>query len=279
MKTKDKIINTLLKGRFWFYKNFQPNKRSNYSPSNKKGYKLLFEDDFDEVSWGYSGENEWKIGEFWGEFHPDNLDTYYGPPKLIKGDSCALFNVTHKPKVFGDKTIPFEVSLLSSEKMFRKQYGRFECRMTLPKGVGSWPAFWLYGPTWPPEIDVIETYGRDKGKTNNIQEINLHYGRTEDFTYDNMGAWKIKVDKLKRINKTFYEFALEWHPDKIEIFVDNIKVFQFTDKEILDKHLNKEYGAMWVIIGHNLEPGYVNPEDNTYYSSFKVDYIRVYDKT
>ena len=62
-----------------------------------------------------------------------------------------------------------------SQKSFKQQYGRFECRMTIPHEKYVWPAFWMWGSTWPPEIDVHELYGGKDGKKAGRQEMGLHY--------------------------------------------------------------------------------------------------------
>ena len=91
---------------------------------------------------------KWKIGEGWGAFHPDKMNVYYGPPEIIPNTSTAKFTVKHKPKTFvyqgQDVEIPFQVSLLSSQKSFKQQYGRWECRCTIPFNPWVWPAFWMW---------------------------------------------------------------------------------------------------------------------------------------
>lgn len=189
-----------------------------------------------------------------------------------------MFTVKHKPKEFelynNKITIPFEVSLLSTERTFEQMYGRFECRMTLPKAVGAWAAFWMWGPTHPPEIDMIEAYGKESGLDTRYQKINLHYGEGENKT--NMKSWTVKVDKKSGVGKNYHEFAVEWKPNSIEIYTDGIKVFQYTGKKVLDKWFNKPDTIMRVIIGNSLFSGFIDNNDSEYYSEFKVDYIRAY---
>ena len=61
---------------------------------------------------------------------------------------------------------PYTSARLSSKQTFR--YGVFEMRARLPRGKGTWPAFWLLaGPKnnwkWPDdgEIDIMEHVGYD----------------------------------------------------------------------------------------------------------------------
>ena len=275
LKLRDYFTNLYLKYRYQFIRHFRPKRLINKSPIHKENHKLIFCDNFDKENWDYNGYDKWRIGETWGLYHPDKPNVYYGPPTVKKDDGVTAFTVKYKPKKFlslrnDDKiNIPFEVSLLSSEKMFRSKYGRFECRMTLPKEPGTWPAFWLYGNPWPPEVDIIETYGGGSGQRNRIQEINIHYGANPKIK--NIGAWKIKIDKAKNLGKNFYEFAFDWTPQRMDFYTNGIRVFQFTDDEILNEWFNTD---MFIIINNSLQSSFMPDED--YYSEFLVDYIRVY---
>ena len=140
-----------------------------------------------------------------------------------------------------------------------QQYGRFECRCTLPKGKNLWSAFWMYGDGWPPEIDVLETSGLG------VQEINLHWGHPEDGTKDSLGAQKIRIEKDSETN--FHEFAVEWTPEKIDFITDGIKVFTYRDTGVLDKYFNTPMG---MLINHGIKN--LDVEEST----FHVDYVRAY---
>ena len=278
----DRIYNNYLRIRFYIIRHFLPHLLNNNSDFNKRGWVNTFNDDFDKVSWGAKQDNKkWIIGEHWGQYHPNNRFMYFAPPKAIK-DSCAVMTIEYNPKGFirdGEKfTIPFSASWLSTARSFRQKHGRFECRMSLPKEPWTWPAFWTWGPTWPPEIDVIEAYGRKDGRDVVNQEINLHWGKREDNTKDAMNPWIIKVDDWDEdLNNRFHEFAVEWLDDKIDIFVDGIHVFRFRNKEILDKFFNN--GPQWVLVNHNIQGVHIPKEEyEDYYSEFLVDYVRVYKK-
>jgi beta-glucanase (GH16 family) len=269
---KDYLFNQWYRLIFFYHRIFKTRKFKNNSTLFKKDYELIFVDNFKEINWNSVGNDKWKIGEQWGEYHPGRPNTYFGAPKLKKvdGEIYTAFTSEYNPKEFNGITIPYESSWLTSCNFLKTKYGRFECRMTLPDEEWSWPAFWLWGSPWPPEIDIIEAYGWDSGKTAVYQEINMHYGENSS-NREHIRPWIIKIGKSKNLTKEFYEFAMEWSPNNIEIFTNGIKIFQYTKKEILDKWFNQ---PMWVVINNNVRN--LTEHKPNYYSEFLVDYIRVY---
>lgn len=279
---RDWIVNLYLRWRFNRIRNKEPYKLYNYSFKHKYKYLLIFEDDFDKISWNRSDPNrKWGIGEDWGPYHPGWLNKYFGEPNL-NGDSCAVFSVKYKPKEFiqedGTKiTIPYVASWLNTVHSFTQQYGRFECRMTLPKEKGSWPAFWLWGPTHPPEIDVIEAYGRDTGEDIVYQEINVHW-RTKSGKHVHINPWRIKIDDYdEHIADRFHEFVLEWDEKGMYFYTDGIKVFEFTNKKVLNRMYNADGIKPFMLINNNIMKN-IDGSDKDYHSEFKVDYVRAYRK-
>jgi beta-glucanase (GH16 family) len=230
------------------------------------------------LSWG--DNKKCHVGEHWGVFHPDKLSVYYGAPEL-RDNSCAAFAIKHKPKEFiHPKTkekiiIPKEIGILSSALSHRQRYGRFECRMKIPTDKYIWPAFWMWGETWPPEIDVIEAYGGKDGKESCKQEINLHFGSNGD-NHSSMKAWSVKVDSAKKFGDNFHEYVLDWYEDKLIMYTDGIKIFQYSRKDLLDKWFNVDNCNMWIVIGTGLVENSEVRDDPNFYSEVLVDYIRAY---
>ncbi len=285
LSLKDWFTNIYLKYRFIDMRSKDPDRLKNFSPKDKPGYVLTFNDDFDKVSWGDKDVSNkdilWGIGEDWGEFHPKWLNAYFGPPRL-GDDSCAIFSARYAPKKFMldgvEITIPYVTSWLNTTNTFRQQYGRFECRMTLPKEKGAWPAFWLWGPTWPPEIDIIEAYGNKTGKDIVKQEITLHW-RKENSDNKYAANWKTKIDDYDDdLPNRFHEFVLEWDENGLHFYTDGIKIYQFTDKKVLDLMYNKKGMEPFVLVNQNIMRLIDGTEGADYYSEFKVDYVRVYKK-
>lgn len=285
LSLKDWIVNLWLRYRFNKIRKNDPEKLKNFSYEDKDGYELTFVDNFNSVSWGRGDLKKqgllWGIGEDWGPFHPGWPNKYFGEPKL-GDDSCAIFYAKYAPKKFiheGEEIeIPYVVSWLNTVHTFRQQYGRFECRMTLPKEKGTWPAFWLWGPTWPPEIDVIEAYGRETGEDIVYQEINIHW-RNKKGKRRHVVPWKIKIDDYdENISERFHEFVLEWNPDGMYFYTDGVLVFQYTNKRVLDFMFNKEGVEPFMLVNQNIMKNIDGSEGDNYYSEFKVDYVRAYKK-
>lgn len=273
--TRDRFANIRNNIKWHFIKLFKGMEA--WSPKEKPGYTLVFEENFEKENWDRWGEGKWKIGEGWGLYHPGKPNVHYGPPELDVEKKLGRFTTKYSPKTFISNTgehinVPYEVSLLSSEFWFTKRYGRFECRMTLPDAPKSFPAFWLWGAPPYGEIDIYEGSGRRTGKTVMFQDMNLHWVDDND-KWNDLRTSRIKLDRFKDFPGKFYEFALEWTPDKIEIFTNGYKVFEYTNKEIIRQYFSH---PLWIIINNSIQPSYkkINPD---YYSEFYVDYIRVYD--
>lgn len=260
MNIKDDIVNLFLKTRFNIIKDFFPKSLSNVSNTIKPGMELVFRDSI-------FTEEKWKVSDL--RYHPEYPYQYYVRPH---GDR---FIVRYLPETFliKDKitTINHCVSNVNTQHSFRQTYGRFEIRCTVPRERGTWPAFWLWGPQWPKEIDVFEIYGKETGKTSNTQCINIHWGGNE--FHKQIRAKKIKFTKHNLTGEISHEFAVEWKKDRIDFFTDGIRVLQFTDKKVIQKYLSSE---MWMVVNHAIDPNYVKPDHKYYTSSFRVSYVRAY---
>ena len=101
------------------------------------------------------------------------------------------------------------------------KYGWVEARIKLPKGKGTWPAFWMMPSNvdwstnpWPRcgEIDCMEVMGQDTQKLYGT----IHYGNPHaesQGTYVLSGADSFSSD--------FHTFSCEWLPGEIRWYVDD----------------------------------------------------------
>jgi beta-glucanase (GH16 family) len=157
-------------------------------------------------------------------------------------------------------------------------YGRVEARIKLPVAQGMWPAFWMlptasYYGSWPRngEIDIMELVGLEPSKA---------YGTIH--THDN--------DRVKTFSSVytlpsgtfaddFHVFAMEWSPNEIKFFVDNILYGTKTNTTVspypwvFDKPffllLNLAIGGPWAL---------APDATTTFPQTMEVDYVRVYQK-
>lgn len=234
-------MNFFYKIRYWLWWKLGLLK---YSSPREKNRLLVFEETFEQNNL----DDKWSVGECWGPYHPDFSHQYFVPPEGGK------FFVKYQPKEFGEFTVPFAASHISTCNSFRQQYGRWECRCTVPKGKEVWPAFWIWGSTWPPEIDIFEEI---EGRYN----INLIYG---------VGRKERVCQGMKVESEIFHEFALEWLPERMDFFVDGLLVYRYKGNAL--KYYNLPTTKMWIVINHGIR----SEQRPDYYSEMIVDYIRVY---
>jgi beta-glucanase (GH16 family) len=175
-------------------------------------------------------------------------------------------------------------------------FGRMEARIKLPKGNGTWPAFWMM-PTnlwkyatncseqagwtvgcnaWPNsgEIDIMEHIGKDPG--------NIHasvHSAGYNFMLGNHRTGQIR---LTTATDSFHVYAVEWSNAQLDFFVDSIKILTVTNNQSgwqawpFDQPfyliLNLALGGQWA--GEPDASLFTQTQGPKLY----VDYVRVYQQ-
>jgi beta-glucanase (GH16 family) len=156
-------------------------------------------------------------------------------------------------------------------------YGRIEVRAKLPKGRGTWPAIWMLSSDWiyggwpqSGEIDIMEHVGYDPDV--------IHFSTHCNDYYFKINSQKTAVMKIERSDSIFYNYTLEWSPDKINGYINDSLYFTTTnerrgwEKWPFDKPfhliLNIAVGGFW-----GAAKGI---DENIWPQKMEIDYVRVY---
>jgi beta-glucanase (GH16 family) len=105
-------------------------------------------------------------------------------------------------------------------------YGRIEARAKIPTGRGTWPAVWMLGENigsvgWPKcgEIDILENVGYEPRRIHaniHVDAYNHTKGTGKGNNIDGGEPWK-----------QFHTYAVEWYPDRMEFFYDDLRYFVY----------------------------------------------------
>lgn len=166
--------------------------------------------------------------------------------------------------------------LLTKGKL-EQTYGRFEARIRLPYGKGIWPAFWLLGDdskgteVWPQigEIDIMEYLGDEPSKV---------FGTLHGPGYS--GGESISKSYIldnDRFDTGFHIFGIEWGPDYINYYVDDVLYNQITPDDVPGEWVFNR-GPFYIILNMavgGVLPGSPNAE-TVFPQTMLVDYVRVY---
>ena len=156
-------------------------------------------------------------------------------------------------------------------------YGRFEIKVKLPKGRGTWPAIWMlhsdpiYG-VWPAsgEIDIMEHVGYDPEKVH----ASIHTS-----AYNHVrGTQKSAFKMVPGATDDFHIYRVDWTPYSVKGFIDGAQYFEFVNNNTgyAAWPFNKPFFLILnVAVGGNW--GGVQGVDNTIFpTTMQIDYVRVY---
>ena len=240
--------------------------------SSLSDYKLVWQDEFANTDkspnldeWYYETGNHG-----WGNKEIQNyISGFRG------NDTCAIVN-DGKLKItlrkVGDEILSIRINTKKSW-----QYGYFEGRLKLPKGKGTWPAFWMLPEgmkTWPDEgeIDIMEHVAYAP----NVIHSTIHCA-----AYNHkIGTQKAKQMKVTTSMEEFHIYAVEWTADYIKGFVDGICYFTFeNDKKgdnttwPFDKPFYLKLNLAWGGWG-----GAQGFDESALPATYEIDYVRVFQK-
>ena len=238
---------------------------------------LVWQDEFnvdgapDTALWNYDIGNGTDQGiPGWGN---NELQYYTDRPENVIVEDGMLKITAISESFMGS---PYTSARILTKGKYAKKYGRFEARMKLPWGQGYWPAFWLLGNNidqvnWPNcgEIDIMENRG---------SEPTIISGAVHGPGYSGGNAVLKSYDFVDdRIDTGFHNYGIEWGPDYINFYVDDVLYNQITPEDVdgdwvFDKPF---YILINLAVGGNFGGP---PNANTVFpQTMLVDYVRVYE--
>jgi serralysin len=163
--------------------------------------------------------------------------------------------------------------VLTTQFSFSQQYGYFEIRTKLPAGMGLWPAFWLLPTdnTWPPEIDVLESFGEKNYKGEGGHTL-AHYASFPVNLDGKCGAW---YDVGTDITEDFHTYGVDWEANGLTYYFDGQPYAKCPPNPDANKPF---YMIVNLAVGdYNSWPG-PSGRGNVWPAKMDIDYIRAYQK-
>ena len=235
------------------------------------GYELVWQDDFSGKSealkdkWRFEDWAPGRVNHELQRYVPDDRRTSYV-------QDGALYIVARKD---GNQVISARMN--SRESWL---YGYMEAAIRLPKGKGTWPAFWMMpddqSAGWPAcgEIDIMEEVGVNPNYTSS----SIHCE-----SYNHVKNTQKTAERLTSgAESEYHVYALEWTEDYIKTYVDGELLLEFRNDKAgrestwpFNKKfyltLNLAWGGDW--------GGWNGVDESALPCTMQVDYVRVYKKT
>ena len=238
------------------------------------GYTLVWNDEFNTPDGSSPDLSKWYYDEWAPGFVNNELQRYVAG--ALGNDKTAeiiggVLNITARKS--GSQVIS---ARLNTKDLWL--YGYFEARLKLPKGKGTWPAFWMMpadGGNWPHcgEIDIMEEVGTNPNYTSSSIHCTA-YNHT-------IGTQKMAERFTAGAEDEFHTYALEWTPDFIRTFVDGKQLFYFANDKKNDQNtwpfdkpfhpiLNLAWGGSW--------GGMNGVDESALPATYMIDYVRIFQK-
>jgi beta-glucanase (GH16 family) len=224
----------------------------------------------DTTKWSYD------VGSLYNGWGNNELQYYTkADPKnvLVKDGKLKIIALQQKKE-----GLDYTSTRLVSKSKGDFVYGRFEARAKVPKGRGTWPAIWMlptastYGG-WPNsgEIDILEHVGYDM----DVVHISVH---TKAY-HHSIQTQKTATKKIQDASEQFHLYRIDWTPDYIKGFVDDVEIFHFDNekKSYLEWPFDQKFHWLINLAVGGFWGGLKGIDEKAFPATFEVDYVRVYD--
>ena len=244
-------------------------------------WDMSFEEPFDKLSlWNDDNPaGRWRTQYIWPrETIINNEQQFYIDPEQHGVSPFSIndgiLSITAEPTPRALRGVvegqPYVSGVLTSEKSFSQQYGRFDIRAQLPEGQGLWSAFWLLPSfkQWPegvavlPEIDVMENLGHQP----NTYHTTLHTNQSGELT-----SFPFDHTMNTDLTQDFHVYSVVWTPESVSWYLDgDWKASHPTPDDFtrpVHFLMNLAVGGTW--------PG--SPDATTEFPArFNIDYVRAW---
>lgn len=272
---------------------------SNSQTPELAGWKLVWSDEFNYT--GHPDPTKWGYEE--GYVRHNELQ-YYTVNRLenarVDGHNLLIELRKETPESFlptsiNDQWHRYTSASVNTRNTASWTYGRFEVMAKMPQGKGTWPAIWFLSPLRTPNIpgpprsrgpDGKEVQGAPRGPNNGESsqgEIDLmeSWGSHPDLIAVHIHGTKGPTPSItvpvNDMYSKFHLYAMEWHPDHMDFFLDDKKILTYTkDPSVGWSFDHPMYLIMNIACGGPDEPA---PDDSKLPQLMTVDYVRVYQKS
>ena len=239
-----------------------------------EGYSLVWHDEFNNGS--ELNASDW-THEVWGKGRVNNELQEYVNHKTPEGAQVTELR-NGKLRITAVK----ENGKVYSGRVYAKvkegwTYGYIEASIKLPKGKGTWPAFWMMPvnfTSWPAdgEIDIMEEVGYHPNYVSSSLHANAHvHTQGTQVTHEML---------CEGAEDGFHTYAILWTAQNITTYVDG-KVQLSYDNRGLGRDdwpyddpfyviLNLAWGGDW--------GGAQGVDENALPATMEIDYVRVFQK-
>lgn len=238
------------------------------------GYRLVWHDEFEQDT--VLNAEDW-THEVWGKgFVNNELQEYVNHKtpggKLVtevKDGRLLIHCVKENGKIY-------------SGRVYAKvhegwQYGYFEASIKLPKGRGTWPAFWMMPVnfrSWPAdgEIDIMEEVGYHPNYVSSSLHANAHV---------HTNGTQVTHEMLcEGAEDGFHTYAMLWTPQNITTYVDGRLQLSYDNRGLgrddwpYDNPFYVIFNLAW---GGNWG-GSQGVDERALPATMEVEYVRVFQK-
>lgn len=240
-------------------------------------WKLVWSDEFN-----YNGLPDPKKWDYEEGFIRNNEPQYYTRGRLnnARVEHGYLIIEGRKESITIPGSNPPQIITYTSASLITRnkaswQYGRIEVRAKLPQGKGVWPAIWMLGENrgsvgWPRcgEIDIMEFVGKEPDKVHGT----VHYQK------DGKRHTNGKSLTTQKPFDEFHIYALEWYPDRMDFYFDDIKYHTFHIPDATDTASDNPFRKpQYLLINLALGGSWGGPIDAAILpQQYLIDYVRVY---
>ena len=238
------------------------------------GYKLVWHDEFDEGTELNSADWTHEVQkDHWVNNELQNYVNHTTPKGRyvteISGGHLQIHCFKEDGKIY-------------SGRVYAKvkegwKYGYIEASIKLPKGKGTWPAFWMMPvnfKSWPAdgEIDIMEEVGYHPDYVSSSLHANAH-------VHSN-GTQVTHEMYCKGAEGEFHKYAIEWTAQNITTYVDGKKQLSYDNRGLGrdDWPYNDPFYIIFNLAWGGDWGGSQGVDENALPATMEVDYVRVFQK-
>jgi beta-glucanase (GH16 family) len=251
------------------------------SPAPETKWKLTWSDEFNGPDGSAPDSAKWNY-DLGGKRANHELESYTNRPENVRMEDGHLVIEARREDYTGPDGIhtDYTSGRIKTLGLFTQQYGRFEARIRIPRGQGTWPAFWMMGDDiathrWPScgEIDVMENIGREPGRL----YATLH---GPGFEGKSKLQSRFDVPAGEALADAYHVYAVDWSREAMTFSIDGKPygtIVRDTPEHGSTLPMDHPYFLLLNLAVGGDWPG--NPDATSQFPMrMLVDYVRVYKR-